>query len=471
MPSNDLAFLSLTEIARAIARRKVSSREATAACLDRIGRLGAKLNCIAGIDGDAALAAARKADRELAKGNRRGPLHGVPLAHKDMFSRKGRVAACGSRILKDFVPDTTATALERLDAAGALDIGRLNMVEFALGVTGHNDITGPVRNPWNTAYVTGGSSSGSGSAVAARLVYGALGSDTGGSIRFPASCCGLVGLKPTYGRVSRAGALVLSSSLDTVGPLVRTVADSALMLGALAGFDPRDPTTSRLPVPDYRKGLEAGVKGLRIGVPENYFYDPVQPAIANRVRASLEVFRKAGARLVRLKVPEMAYQNPITTLIIAAEGAAIHERWLLQRPNDYGRQTLGRLAAGLMVPAHRYIEALALRRHAVREFCDTVFGEVDALHAPMMTVPVPTIAESDVAANPGFSNFIVTMGHCVRPINFMGLPAISMPCGFDANGLPVAFQLIGQPFDEAVLLRAARTYERETECTAKAPEL
>jgi aspartyl-tRNA(Asn)/glutamyl-tRNA(Gln) amidotransferase subunit A len=471
MADNDPAFLSLSEVADAIAAKKLSSREATEACLARLARFGPVLNCVAAIDGDAALDAARRADEDLARGRKRGPLHGVPLAHKDMYYREGRVSACGSRILKDFVPDVTATALQRLDAAGAIDLGRLNMVEFALGVTGHNDITGPVRNPWNTAYVTGGSSSGSGAAVAARLVYAALGSDTGGSIRFPASCCGLVGLKPTYGRVSRFGALALSPSLDTVGALARTVADSALMLRVLAGHDPNDPTTSQKPVPDYRRGLDDGVKGLRIGVPESYFYDPVDPGIATLVRASLKVFEAAGARLVTVTVPDIAYQNLLTTLITAVEGAAVHERWLKERPNDYGPQTLGRLVAGLMVPAHRYVQALALRAQAVREFCAAVLAGIDLLHVPMMTVPVPTIKESDVANNPGFSQFIVTMGHCTRPFNFLGLPALSMPCGFDKNGLPAAFQLVGRPFDEALLLRAARAYERATNWTAKAPHL
>ena len=471
MAGTDPAFLSLSEAAAAISTKKFSSREATKACLDRLARFGSKLNCVAAVDGDAALDAARRADDALAKGQAHGPLHGVPLAHKDMYYRKGRVSACGSRILKDHVPDVTATALQRLDAAGAIDLGRLNMVEFALGVTGHNDITGPVRNPWNTAYVTGGSSSGSGAAVAARLVYAALGSDTGGSIRFPASCCGLVGLKPTYGRVSRFGALALAPSLDTVGALARTVADSALMLQVLAGYDPNDPTTSRKPVPDYRRGLDDGVKGLRIGVPEGYFYDPVDPGIAKLVRASLKVFEVEGARAVPVKIPDIAYANPLTTLITAVEGAAVHERWLKERPNDYGPQTLGRLVAGLMVPAHRYVQALALRAQAVRDFCAAVLSDIDLLHVPMMTVPVPTIKESDLANNPGFSQFIVTMGHCTRPFNFLGLPALSMPCGFDGNGLPVAFQLVGRPFDEALILRAARAYERETQCTAKAPVL
>ena len=246
----DLAGLSLSEVAAAIATRRISSLEATQACLDALDQAGPALNCVAGVDHEAALAAAAAADEELAAGRVRGPLHGVPLAHKDMFYRAGRPAACGSRILADFVPDHTASVLARLDAAGALDVAQLNMVEFALGTTGHNEITGDVRNPWNPAHIPGGSSSGPGAAVAARAVFGALGSDTGGSIRLPAACCGLVGIKPSYGLVSRHGALPLSFTLDHVGPLTRTVGDCAMLLQAIAGHDPRDPTTAARPVPD-----------------------------------------------------------------------------------------------------------------------------------------------------------------------------------------------------------------------------
>ncbi|MCH8809426.1 MAG: amidase, partial [Proteobacteria bacterium] len=359
MPDDALAGLTLTELAAAIGARKVSSLEATENCLAGLERHGPALNCVAGIEPEAALEAARAADAELAAGRARGALHGVPLAHKDMFYRAGRVSACGSRILADFVPEVTSTALARLDGAGALDIARLNMVEFALGTTGHNEITGAVRNPWNPAHVTGGSSSGPGAAVAARLVYGALGSDTGGSIRLPAAACGLVGVKPTFGRVSRHGAMPLSFTLDTVGPLARGVADAALILQTIAGPDPNDPTTGSEPVPDYLSDLEAGVRGLRIATPENYFYDPVDPEVAALARASLEVFAALGAEIVPVEMPaSIELGNPLTMLILAVEGAAFHGRWLEQRRADYGRQTLGRLLPGLLYPATRYVEAL-----------------------------------------------------------------------------------------------------------------
>ncbi len=472
MPDDALAGLTLTELAAAIGARKVSSLEATENCLAGLERHGPALNCVAGIEPEAALEAARAADAELAAGRARGALHGVPLAHKDMFYRAGRVSACGSRILADFVPEVTSSALARLDGAGALDIARLNMVEFALGTTGHNEITGAVRNPWNPAHVTGGSSSGPGAAVAARLVYGALGSDTGGSIRLPAAACGLVGVKPTFGRVSRHGAMPLSFTLDTVGPLARGVADAALILQTIAGPDPNDPTTGPEPVPDYLSDLEAGVRGLRIATPENYFYDPVDAEVAALARASLEVFAALGAEIVPVEMPaSIELGNPLTMLILAVEGVAFHGRWLEERRADYGRQTLGRLLPGLLYPAKRYVEALSLRRKVLDELREAVFERADVLHTPVWPFPLPTIEESDLAANPGFTEFIAATGHCSRPVNYAGLPGVSVPAGFTANGLPSAFQLVGRPFDEALLLRAARAYERETGCTAPAPAL
>jgi aspartyl-tRNA(Asn)/glutamyl-tRNA(Gln) amidotransferase subunit A len=455
MSDDALAALTLTELAGAIAAKKVSSLEATRNCVERLERYGPALNSLVALDAEAALEAARAADAALAAGRACGPLHGVPLAHKDMYYRAGRPSACGSKILADFVPAVTSSALARLDGAGALDIARLNMVEFALGTTGHNEITGAVRNPWNPAHITGGSSSGSGASVAARLVYGALGSDTGGSIRLPAAACGLVGIKPTYGRVSRFGALPLSFTLDTVGPLTRTVADAALILRTISGRDPEDPTTSTAPVPDYLAGLEDGVRGLRIATPTNYFYDPVDDEVAALMRASLDVYAGLGAEVVPVEIPDsLARANAMTMLIIGVEGAAFHGRWLETRRGDYGRQTLGRLLPGL-----------------VQELEAAVFARAEVLHTPVWPFPIPTIEESDVASNPGFTEFITATGHCSRPVNYTGLPGVCVPAGFTGNGLPAAFQLVGRPFDEARLLRAARAYERETGWSGQAPEL
>ena len=471
MSADEIAALSLAEAAEKIASKEISSVEATEAALDRIGRYGAKLHAIVHCDGDAAIESAKGADADLAAGKVRGPLHGVPLAHKDMYYRAGWTAACGSNILADYVPDVTSTAIARLDTAGALDIARLNMVEFAFGPTGHNEVAGTPRNPWNTDYITGGSSSGSGAAVAGRLVYGALGSDTGGSIRLPAQCCGLAGVKGTYGLVSRYGAMPLSYSLDHVGPLTRTVKDSALILQAIAGHDPNDATTSHRDVPDYLDGIEDGVKGMRIGVPENHCYDPVEDAVREPLEASLEVYRALGAEIVPLQAEGIELANRFANVVMATEAAAYHSKWIRECPDDYGAQTLSRLLPGLYYSGTRYIEGLNLRAAILETFCNAVFDKVDVLHAPVIPVEIPRIDETDVGAKPGYMTSIASITHNTRAINYLGLPTVSVPCGFTANGLPTGFQLIGRPFDEKTLLRAGHAYECETRWCDRAPEL
>lgn len=461
--------LSMSELAAAIADRRVSSREATQAALDALDEIGPPLNLVAGLDRQAALRDADAADTALAKDGPKGRLHGVPLAHKDMFYRSGRISGCGSKFLAEFVPDHTATVLTRLDQAGALDIARLNMVEFAFGTTGHNSVTGDVRNPWNRDHITCGSSSGPAAAVAARAVFGTLGSDTGGSIRLPAACCGIVGLKATNGRVSRHGAMPLSFSLDTVGPLARTVTDVALLLSTIAGHDPADPVSSTRPVPDYFAELESGVAGLKIGVPENYFYDPVGDDVGGILENSLQIYKELGAELVPVTIPGIERANGLTTLIIMAEAALYHQYWLQDRRDDYGPQTLSRLVSGLAIPANIYIEALNLRQKILADFAAAVFDKADLLHLPMLPVPVPRFDAFDEPGSPAFLEIVIALGHCTRPANFLGLPGLSMPAGFTANGLPAAFQLIGRPFDEATLLRTARAFERETRITDRAP--
>lgn len=471
MSDAQITGLSLEEAARAISTRAFSSVEITTACLDRLESVGSDLNFVAGMDREAALAAASAADADLAKNGARGPLHGVPLAHKDMYYREGRESGCGSALRAGFVPDHTSSALTRLDKAGALDIARLNMVEFALGTTGHNDFSGNVLNPWNPGYVTGGSSSGSGAAVAARAVYGALGSDTGGSVRLPAACCGVVGFKPSAGRVSRYGTMPLCTTFDTVGPLTRTVRDGALMMNILAGFDPCDPTTVDRPVPDYLATIEDGLAGLRIAVPENFFFNTVTDDVGSVLDECIANFERAGATIVRVTIPQIELANPMTSLIVIAEAAALHRKWLTTRPDDYGAQTLPRILPGLMVPTADYIDALNLRTTVLAAFNKAVFEHADILFAPTIPIPVPSYDEMGEAGSDAFMDTIVAIGYCTRPFNYLGLPTISVPAGFSANGLPVAFQLAGRPFDEALVFQAARAYERETSCTDPAPNL
>ena len=458
--------LSLVDAAEAIRRRKISSVELTQAAIERARKLGAGLNCFALLEAEEALKAAKKSDRARGK---RGPLHGVPLAHKDLFYRKGKVVACGSKIRADFVAGTTATVLERMSAAGAVSIGALHMAEFAFSPTGYNEHYGHPRNPWNRAHVPGGSSSGSGAAVAARIVFGSLGSDTGGSVRLPAAICGLTGLKPTITRVSRAGVMPLSHSIDCVGPLARTARDCARLMEVISGADPADPTCTSLPVPRYEKALDGKARGLRIGVPRSYFYDPVSAEIRKILEASLDAYRRIGAKVVEVDIPDMSVINTFMHIVMTVEAATIHRRWLQARRKDYSDQVAGRIEPGLLYPATRYAEALALRARLTREFVDQALAKADVLHLPAVPIPVPTIEETTRGDPADVARVIGVIGYCTRGLNYLGLPAISVPCGFDSKGLPVGFQLAGRPFSEGTLLRAADAYQRVTDWHRREP--
>ena len=340
--SAEPALMSLISIAKAIAEKRFSSREVTQSCLDRIAQWQPRLNAFMAIEPEAALAAAGEADAALAKGNAKGVLHGVPLAHKDMYYDAGKVVTCGSKIRRDFVATTTSTALQRLKDAGTVRLGSLHMAEFAYGPTGHNAHFGAVHNPWNVDHVTGGSSSGSGSAVAARLTFAALGSDTGGSIRMPAHFCGVTGLKTTVGRVSRAGAMPLSQSLDTVGPLARTAGDCALLLGLMAGADPEDPTAIGGPLPDYMAAVQRPVKGLTIGIPTAFYVDDLDPEVARIIDETVAVLKREGAAIVQVELPDQRQLSAASQLVLAVEAAAFHKRWMIERPRRSEERRVGK---------------------------------------------------------------------------------------------------------------------------------
>src|SRR5712671_6216079 len=463
------ALMSLTSVAKAIAEKRVSSREATQSCLDRIAHWQPRLNAFMAIDAEKVLAAADAADGALAKGGRRGALHGVPLAHKDMYYEAGKVVTCGSRIRRDFVATTTATALQRLKGAGTIRLGSLQMAEFAYGPTGHNSHYGPVHNPFALDHITGGSSSGSGSAVAARLTYAALGSDTGGSIRMPAHFCGVTGLKTTVGRVSRAGAMPLSQSLDTVGPLAQSAEDCALLLGLMAGADPEDPTASALPVPDYMAATKGSMKGLRIGVPTAFYVDDLDGEVARVLDETMATLKKEGAEIVKVELPDQRQLTSACQLVLATEAAALHKRWMIERPQDYGAQVLMRLQNGLAIPGVLYLEAMRWRGPALAAYLAAVAG-VDAVLAPVAPVAAPTIAESDVGNSPDAEAVIQRLTRFTRPINYLGLPALAIPSGFTKSGLPVGMQLIGRSFDEAMLLRIGAAFQRATDFHARVPK-
>jgi len=466
--SNEPALMSLTAVAKAIANKQLSSHEVTRSCLHRIAQWQPKLNAFMEIESESALKAADEADAALARGGSRGALHGVPLAHKDMYYDAGKVVTCGSLIRRDFVATTTSTALQRLKDAGTIRLGSLQMVEFAYGPTGHNYHHGTVHNPWKSGHITGGSSSGSGSAVAARLTFAALGSDTGGSIRMPAHFCGVTGLKVTWGRVSRAGAMPLSQSLDTVGPLARSVEDCALLLGLMAGPDPEDPTASTAPVGDYMAATSASLKGLKIGVPTSFYVDDLDADVAKALDDTIAVLKREGADIVKVELPDQGQLTAACQIVLAVEAAAYHKRWLIERPQDYGPQVLMRLQNGLAIPGVLYLEAMRWRGPALAAHVAAT-SNVDAVLAPVAPVAAPTIAESDVGNSPNAEAVIQRLTRFTRPINYLGLPSLSIPCGFNGKGLPIGMQLIGRSFDEATLLTIGAAFQRATDFHERVP--
>lgn len=461
----------LVELAAAIRAREVSPVELTRACLDRIARLDGRLRAFITVDTEGALRAARAREAEVAAGRWRGPLHGVPLAHKDLFAVGGLPTSCGTKTADYFTAERDATAVARLVAAGAITLGKLNMTELALGPFGDNAHHGDVQNPWRPGHVTGGSSSGSGAAVAAGLACGALGSDTGGSIRLPAACCGIVSLKPTYGRVSRAGAMPLSWSLDHVGPMARTVRDAALLLGIIAGHDPEDPTTSPRPVPDYGAGLEAPITGLRVGVPRTYYWDGVDAEVTGATREAIRALEGLGARVVELELPDPQVLVDVSNVIARSESAAVHARLVHEQPHALQPAVRARLEVGFHISAHEYLQATRLRARLAREFVRDVFGRVDVLVAPTIPEPPPAYAAAKAGSAEDVVQRMGRFSRLTRPFNTLGLPALSVPCGFSTAGLPLGLQVVGRPFDEATILRGGGAYEQAAGWSRRRPPL
>jgi len=352
-----------------------------------------------------------------------------------------------------------------------LTVGALHMAEFAFSPTGWNQHYGHCRNPWNPNHVPGGSSSGSGAAVGARLVHASLGTDSGGSLRHPASMCGLTAIKPTQTRVSRYGVMPLSHSLDCVGPLAPSARDCARLLGVIAGVDPRDPTSAATAVPDYEGGLSGNIAGLRIAVPDNYYYDTADAEVRALLEASLELLRSLGAVIVRVQVPDMSLVNSAAQLVMAVEAATVHRAGLASARDDYGAFVRTRIEPGLFVPAVHYCEALNMRARMVEEFIGTALQQADALHVPAVTVAVPTISETTEGDPARINARLGAITHATRGINYLGLPAASVPMGFTSNGLPAGFQLVGRPFTEGMLLRIADAYQRSTDWHRQHPEV
>ncbi len=457
-----LLELPLAELAARLRLGEIRARAATEAALAALDRRGRALNAVARLWPEKALARAEALDRLRARGRIAGPLHGVPLAHKDMFDREGERSEWGTKIHAGRMATRTATVIVRLDEAGAVDLGRLAMVEFALGITGHNPHTGHPRNPWDPGRVTGGSTSGGAAAVAARLIPGTLGSDTGGSIRVPAALCGIVGIKPTYGRVSRANAMPLSYSLDHIGPLARTARDCALLLEAIAGPDPADRTTSARPVGALAATLDAGVAGLRLRFATAGLEVEPEPEIAALARDAMVAFRDLGARVEEGPIPAMATFNALRRVVLTVECAALHRELVRTRRADYNRETLARMMPGFALSAVDYLQALQLRIPLLERFVAEVFADCDILALPTCPVRTPTIAETDTGADARFVAVSNALGSAIGFANYLGLPALSVPMGLDSRGMPVGLQLVGRPFAEALLLRAAHAFEATT---------
>jgi aspartyl-tRNA(Asn)/glutamyl-tRNA(Gln) amidotransferase subunit A len=469
---SDLVWASMTDLARAIRTKEVSPVEVVQAHLDRIASLDDKIRAYITVMGETALASAKSAEAAVVAGETLGALHGVPMGLKDLYCTKRVRTTGGSKILADWTPSEDATVVSRLVGSGAIVLGKLNMHEFAYGPEGLNPHYGSPWNPWDatTHRICGGSSSGSGAAVAAGMCPGALGSDTGGSIRIPASLCGITGIKPTYGRVSRAGVLPLAWSLDHVGPMCRTAADCALMLGAMAGYDPRDPTTSVLPVPDYLAALTGSVKGLRIGLLRSFFMDGASDEQRRAVEQALATLEALGASVREVTLDKVGLAAGATTAVIGAEAYAYHEPWLKKRPEDYGPDVRERLRLGAFVSGADYVNGQRARA-LIRDSVDAVLAGLDVLLAPATPIAATAVGVNETEINGERQPVRPSLVRFTRPFNATGHPAASIPCGFTVDGLPIGLQIIGRPFDEATVLRVADAYQRATDWLTRRPPL
>jgi len=470
MDSKEICFLSAGQLARLIQKKEVSPVEVIEAHLSRINTLEPTLNSFITLLPDRAMAAARQAEKEIQAGRYLGPLHGIPFGLKDLYYVKGIRNTSGSKIFDHFIPGFDSTIALRLKEAGAILLGKLNLHPFAYGPTGENEEYGHMHNPWNPALITGGSSGGSGSAVASGQCTLAMGSDTGGSIRIPGALCGLVGFKPTYGRFSRYGLTALAWSQDHPGPMARTVEDCALVMNAVAGYDPNDPTSVNLPVPDYTKVLTGHIRGLRVGMVKEFFEVPIESQVKESVLMAIKKLEELGAIVSEVSWPIYHYAMAIASTIQMAEATAYHSKLIRENASEIYPPVRLRLEAGIFISATDYIQAQRARTLFYRQSCD-LLKKADLLAGP--TVPVTAFQIGTPELNVGNQNVkvISLLTQYTRPFNLNGFPAITVPCGFSDDGLPIGFQLAGRPFDEETVLRVAHAYEQATEWHLRRPRL
>ena len=470
METSEVPSLSIAEAAQLIRSKRLSPVEVVNAHLDRIDGTEGRLNSFITLLREESMEAAKKAERAIQSGDYLGPLHDIPIGLKDLYYTKGIRTTVGSKILRDLVPDADAAVTERFKEAGAIIIGKLQMHEFALGATSENPYDGPAHNPWDIDRITGGSSGGSASGVASGQCMGALGSDTGGSIRIPASLCGIVGLKPNFGRVSRRGVYPLCWSLDTVGPMTRTVEDAALIMNVIAGHDPRDPSSSKRPTEDFAATLDQGVNGTRVGIPRNYFYETIDPEVAEAVRGSARLLEVLGAEVDEVSIPVLDHSLSISSTILSAEAAEVHLGHLRDRAEDIGADVRARLEAGALTLAKDYIKAQRARTAFNRQMAKTM-ERFDLLLTPTVPIGAPRIGETTVQVGDRIEPVLGLLSRLTRPFNICGVPTISVPCGFTSLGMPIGMQLAGRPFEEATVLRVAHAYEQATEWHTLRPPL
>ena len=456
----ELNSLDLIDAARRVASGDASPVELTAACLERIGALDSKVNAFITVTDDDAMYEAGQREAEVGRGDADGPLAGVPIALKDLFDTAGVRTTAGSKFFAERVPDEDAAVVQKLRDAGAVILGKLNMHEWALGVTNDNPHYGACHNPWSLDRITGGSSGGSAAALAAGMCFGALGSDTGGSIRIPAALCGVVGLKPTYGRVSSRGVVPLSWSLDHVGPMARQVADVALLLDVIAGRDAADPASADVPTDSYLAGVDDGIAGWRIGVVADEWLGSVDAEVGAAVAAAVEALAAAGAWVDELPAPDLPDAAHLNGLMTTADASAFHRERMEQAPDDFGADVLTRLRRGAAYGAADYADARRRQTILRRTFSSWFVehgGELDAVVLPTTPIVAPRIAGLDAVATAG------VLTRLTAPFNFTGLPALSVPCGVTTEGLPIGLQIVGAPWAERRVLRVGRAYERAAE--------
>jgi len=467
--SFDIRNVTITDLSERISNKEISPVEVIDIFLDRIEKIQKKFNPFITILDEQARKAARDAENDIANGRYRGPLHGIPFALKDLFFTAGVKTTCGSKILADFVPNENATVVDRLTSAGAILIGKTNMHEFAFGTTNHNPHYGDVKNPWNPNCVAGGSSGGSAAAVATSCALLALGTDTGGSVRIPAALCGTVGIKPTFGRISKSGVYPLAWSLDHPGPMTRTVADAAIALSCLSGYDPKDPCSQASPDEDFHRSLTGEIQGVRVGVPDTYYFEAADPEVKDQVEKAIASLEQMGALVQPVSIPELDEAATATLVILSAEAAACLEKFRRTRRNDIGKDVRERLDIGSLYPATHYIKAQRIRRK-IQEHFAKVFTQVDVLVTPGVSIPAPKLDATTVPLDGADIPVAVALTRCTRIYNLCGLPSVSVPVGLSREGLPIGMQVAGKPFGEATILRVAEAYEKNVYRIEPLPE-